>query len=308
MPAARSVPKGSVSRAAQRESRPKSVRYHGVPAAAKASVGESGSASTSSARSANACSTTRSSRRSVASNADAAPVHEVAAGVGVEVGARGTGHRDLDGPVRLGAGRDLGVPLQDAGALGGHRRVRAGQADPGLVAGVAPGERVAFGGHVEQTPGRVATLDHLQLGSVAGGLQAQPAAQRTVPARDDRDLLAQAAVDEPASAVHLDRRVGALVAEVAGHRQHPGGGAAAVGRDADRALVVGGQREAGEHPAVVDEQAGARRVEIARSVGHAREVAVGRDLQVVQPGLTTAVLRSGGQGGSPRRVQRGVGS
>ena len=43
MPAASSVPKGNIIRAAQIESRPKSVRYQGVPAAAKMSSGSSGS-------------------------------------------------------------------------------------------------------------------------------------------------------------------------------------------------------------------------------------------------------------------------
>ena len=96
-----------------------------------------------------------------------------------------------------------------------------------------------------------------QLGAVAGRLQPEPAADRSVPTRGDRELLAQTAVDQAAVAVHLDRGVGSLVAEVARHRHHPGGRATAVGRDAHRQLAVSRERPAGQHPAVVDEQAGA---------------------------------------------------
>src|SRR6478735_8091427 len=62
VPSARSVPKGSSRRAVQRESRPKSVRYQGVPAAAKTCSGDAGSRRTRWRRSSRPRSTVRASR------------------------------------------------------------------------------------------------------------------------------------------------------------------------------------------------------------------------------------------------------
>ncbi len=67
MPPARVVPKGRDSRAAQIESRPNNVRYHGDPAPAKTSSGASGSRIVSWRRSSSALLTTTSRRVSAAS-------------------------------------------------------------------------------------------------------------------------------------------------------------------------------------------------------------------------------------------------
>ena len=208
--------------------------------------------------------------------ADVAPVDEVPAGRGVEVGVGGAGDRHLGDPAGAAAGRHVGVPDERADAVVRDLGVGSGQLDPGLVAGVSPGEGVALGRDGKEALRAPAPLHAAQLCPVAGRLQPEPAAHGSVPARGDRELLAQTAVDQQAVAVHLDRGVGSLVAEVARHRHHPGGRAAAVGRDADGALAVGRERPTGQHPAVVHEQAGAGRVQVTRSVARRRSGCRGR--------------------------------
>ncbi len=292
VPAARSVPNGSVREAAQTESRPNSVRYHGVPAAAKASPGESGSREHQLGQVGDGVVHHQVEAPVRGRDPYLAPVDEVAAGVGPEGRGRGTAHRDVDGPVAAAAGRDVGLPDERADAVLADLGPGTLQPHARLVAVVAPGQAVAVGGHGQEVAGSAAGLDDAQLGAVPGRLEPQPAAQRPVPARDDRDLLAHPVVHQEPAPVHLDRRVRALVAEVAGHRHHPGRGAAAVRGDPHRTLAVGGQRPAGQDAAVVGVQAGAGRVQVSRPVADAGQVAVGRDLEVVQPGLAPAVLRS----------------
>ena len=88
VPAASSVPKGSIIRAAQSESRPNSVRYQGVPAAAKTSVRSSGSVRSRCCRSAKLDGDGGAEARVVGLDLHRRPGHRGDARVGVEAGPR----------------------------------------------------------------------------------------------------------------------------------------------------------------------------------------------------------------------------
>ena len=129
--------------------------------------------------------------------------------------------------------------------------------DGGRVAGVGPPPAVgALGGRRQGRAVGAAGLDGVQLGAVAARLEGHRAAHLGAGPGGDGDLLGHPGVAQGASAPHLDRGVGAGVADVACEQEALGGRARGGRHDGHRRDAVDGQGEPVEHAPVVDVQAG----------------------------------------------------
>ena len=222
VPRASSVPNGRDIRAAQIESRPKRVRYHGEPAAAKTSVGSSGSVSSR-------CRRSTSDRCTVAASRESCEVTRTASQC--TRSAPGPASNGVSAPLRAPTPRPRAWSTRPGGMESGQRRARA---PTGVAVTAAPratrvvawrcvGPPAAVRAVARRAPARARRRARYFTACSSAPSPCASSRPRTRTSRagprGDGDLLGHPGVVQHPAPPHLDGGVGAGVADVAGEQQ-----------------------------------------------------------------------------------------
>ena len=300
------------------ESRPKSVRYQGVPAAANTSRGSAGSLSSRLRRSAIDASTSLPSRGSLAStwrlSGQSTASEPVSAGKWLsrrrsvctststslsEPGAierRNVGQHAVRAHVEMVRGGGEG----HADRLG----VRVPVSGRSVARGLAPARPIPVAQvGLEQLAGRDAGLDRADVRAVSAEPDHEWGIDDPGGAGGHGDPFAEGAAGQSPAAVQLDGGVRPGITETAGRGEELAARTAAGVRHLHELRRSEAHGEAGDGPLVVDEEAVCsapphRPVRLAEG----RAVAVDTDGQVVQPGLLAHRLRRHGRLCAPGAV------